>query len=83
MEEKTAWVTDLDSIYDVIDRMMRHGEFEELAAVLSRIVVSDLPTNLLLGILTASLPARNLPSRIRIFQDAEKFLSKELLSGLE
>src|SRR6266436_6087207 len=54
----------LDLIYDSMDEMMRKGEFDSLNSLLANINVADLSVDLLLGLLTATLPAKSrLPSR--------------------
>jgi hypothetical protein len=80
----------LDLIYDAADHMMRKGEFAQLDSVLANVRVSDLSVDILLAILTATLPAKSrLPSRTRFFNEIEKSLRDRdeyedgLLTGLE
>jgi hypothetical protein len=80
----------LDLIYDSIDESMRKNELKALDAVLANAPRADLSTDLLLGLLTATLPAKNrLPSRPTLFRDTEAVLRNRgeyeegLLTGLE
>jgi hypothetical protein len=80
----------LDLIYDSVDKLMRDGQFSKLDAILSGVPVASLTADILLGLLTASLPARNrLPSRKPLFRQIEQTfknrgqLEPGLLTGLE
>ena len=80
----------LDLLYDGIDELMRCGEFEQLDAVLARLAPTALSTNLLLGVLTATLPSRrSLPARRAILPVIEQALrsrgdyAEGLLTGLD
>jgi hypothetical protein len=80
----------LDLIYDSFDERFQKGEFEALEQLLSGIRPADLPVDILLGILTATLPARTkLPSRAELYQRVEATLKERgeyepgLLAGLE
>lgn len=54
----------LDKLYDEVDLLMREGKFEELNLLIKRLIVKDLETDILLGYLTATLPAKSkLPFR--------------------
>ncbi len=48
----------MDLLYDRIDEMMRMNQFDRLDAVLGEALVDDLSIDVLLGTLTATLPAR-------------------------
>ncbi len=50
----------LDLIYDCTDEMMSKGRFSQLDSVLSDIAICDLSVDLLLGVLTATLPGRHI-----------------------
>ncbi len=80
----------LDILYDKIDGLLRSERFDEVDQLLSNIDVDDLSPDLLLGILTASLPAKSkLPSRTVFFEKVETSLKDRgiwednLLVGLE
>ena len=54
----------LDLIYDRVDELLRGAEWSACAAVLDDINVSECSTDILLALLTATLPAKNrIPSR--------------------
>lgn len=80
----------LDLLYDNFDAMMRDGRFCELDALLRAERANDYRLDLLLGILTATLPGKSkLPSRGKFLKDAENVLRERgeyeegLLTGLE
>lgn len=80
----------LDLIYDSIDEMLLHGNFAEVDMLLSDAPVNDLSVDLLLGLLTATLPARSkLTHRLDFLNQTRASLCERgeleegLLSGLE
>lgn len=80
----------LDLLYDKIDAMMWGGDFLEIDSMISGVTVSDCSLDILLGVLTATLPARSkLPSRAKFFRDVDEILKQRgkyengLLTGLE
>jgi len=80
----------LDIVYDKVDTLLGKGEFEEVDALLKSVDPSSLSIDILLGLLTSSLPARTkLPSRGDLFIAVEKEVKRRgrwkngLLSGLE
>ena len=80
----------LDLLYDGVDELMQRGEFGQLDAVLARLGPATLSTNLLLGVLTATLPARHsLPARRALLPGIEQALRSRgdyeegLLTGLD
>jgi len=80
----------LDLIYDAVDQLMRDNQFERLDSMLVQTRVDDLSVDILLGILTATLPAKTrLPSRVAFFLAVEQLLKRRgdyeqgLLTGLE
>jgi hypothetical protein len=82
--------TALDLIYDSVDELMRKGEFAQLNSLLANLSVSDFSVDILLGLLTATLPAKSrLPSRHELYEQIETFLrhcgeyKEGLLTGLE
>jgi hypothetical protein len=82
--------TALDLVYDSIDELMRQRNFLALDSLLAHTQVGDVSADLLLGLLTATLPARkSLPSRRRLFHEVERVLrvrgeyEQGLLTGLE
>ncbi len=80
----------LDLVYDSIDEMLRTGKLSQLDSILATIPVNELSRDLLIGFLTATLPARSrLPARKKLFADTMRSLSERgefeegLLTGLE
>lgn len=80
----------LDLIYDSIDEILRHGQFSKLDSLLEQTLIEDQSTDLLLGLLTSTLPARSkLSSRKKFFSEVEVCLENReeledgLLTGLE
>ena len=80
----------LDLIYDAVDKLMRDRQFDQLDAILAPIAVVGLSVDILLGLLTATLPAKSrLPSRGAFFNAVEQSLKRRgvyeqgLLTGLE
>lgn len=80
----------LDLLYDSVDATIRQGRFAELDALLVGLCPADHSVDLLLGILTATLPARErLKSRKGFYRDVECTLTARgeldegLLAGLE
>jgi hypothetical protein len=64
LEEKGNIDSALDLLYDQIDARLKAGKFEDTDKLLQKLNVAKLSIDLLLGVLTASLPARyKLPSR--------------------
>jgi antitoxin (DNA-binding transcriptional repressor) of toxin-antitoxin stability system len=80
----------LDLIYDQVDEWMHRAEFDRLDGILENLPVADLSLDILLGLLTATLPAkRRLVSRAKLFHEIEQVLRDRgdyedgLLVGLE
>jgi hypothetical protein len=80
----------LDLIYDSVDDLLRKGNFDQLDSMLAAFPIAELSVDMLLGILTATLPAKSrLPSRGKLFKEIEKTLKERneleegLLTGLE
>jgi hypothetical protein len=80
----------LDLLYDRVDELMRTGQFEALDSLLQQVRLGDMSIDVLLGLLTATLPARSrLPSRQAFFRETENALREwgeyedGLLTGLE
>ena len=80
----------LDLLYAAIDKMFRNGAFPEVVAILRDAQVADLSMNILIGLLTTTLPVRRrLPARPEFFERVESILRKRgqlkegLLAGLE
>jgi hypothetical protein len=80
----------LDLIYDSVDELLRSNRFSELDAIIARVAADDCSTDVLLGLLTATLPARSkLPSRKHFFRAVNRSLKTRpeyedgLLAGLE
>lgn len=80
---------DLDRIYDWADLLMSAGRLADLDAAISGAKISDLSTDNLLGLLTATLPVRSkLPSRKQLYEEVERVLTDRgemepgLLDGL-
>lgn len=81
----------LDSIYDTLDEHFRNGRFAEVDEILTKIDVEKENTDVLLGYLTASLPASHkLKTRRGFYKKVEIKFNKtytwketvELLRGL-
>lgn len=65
----------LDLIYESTDRFMRAGAFSELDALLATTSPDTLSLDLLLGVLTATLPAKSrLPTRDSFLAKVEETL---------
>ena len=81
--------TALDSLLGYIDNKLHMGVFSELDQSISQLNLSELSINILVCILTSTLPAKSkLPSRTNLFSDIEKILKSRgeyeegLLTGL-
>jgi hypothetical protein len=90
LAQKGRLDTALDLIYDKIDDLFLAGQFEEVDSLLGKIDIRGSSVDILLGFLTATLPAKSrLPSRAPFFHKVEIFLQETgrmeegLLSGLE
>ena len=80
----------LDLLYDSVDEMLRSGKYSEIDSLLRDTIVDECSTDILLGLLTATLPARSkLPYRREFFDDSDRVLKhrpeyeKDLLTGLD
>lgn len=80
----------LDEIYSWADELMRAGRFQYLDAAIAAFHPEEMTTNNLLGVLTATLPAKSkLPARKAFYHDVERILTARgemepgLLAGLE
>jgi hypothetical protein len=82
----------LDNLYDNLDEHFRNGRFEVVDEILSGVDVENEHIDILLGYLTASLPARHkLVKRKEFYKKIEDKFSKDygypytadLLRGLE
>jgi len=80
----------LDLLYDSVDEMLRSAKYSEIDSLLHDTVVHECSTDILLGLLTATLPARSkLTCRKEFFADTDRVLKcrpeyeKGLLTGLE
>lgn len=80
----------LDLLYAAIDKMLRSGAFPDVDAILRDVKVADLSMNILIGLLTTTLPVRRrLPARPEFFGRVESILRQRgqlkegLLAGLE
>ncbi len=90
LESRGAVDAALDLIYDQVDEMLKAGKFDQVNQLLSTVEANSLSLDLLLGLLTVTLPARcRLPARSRLFREAETVLKlrgeweEGLLTGLE
>lgn len=90
LEKQGAVDAALDLVYDQVDGMLKTGRFDQVNRLLSMVEAESLSLDLLLGLLTVTLPARSkLPDRGRLFSGAETALKKRgqweegLLAGLE
>src|SRR5205085_1635394 len=67
----------MDLLYDHIDELMHTGHFEALDTILQRVSVRELSVDVLLGVLTATLPAKSrLSSRVELFRQTEAMLKE-------
>lgn len=79
----------LDLVYDFFDSLFRGGHFEAADKALQEIRVEIYNCDVLIGILTATAPAKSkLPSRTKFYDDVVKLIedlgySEELLGGLK
>ena len=86
LEEKGNLDGALAIIFDRLDQAFTSGMFEEADQWLKEIRHQSLSPDLLVGILAASLPAKDkLPSRSHLWRRAKETLANEkhLLTGLE
>lgn len=80
----------LDLLYDSVDELMQAGRFPDLDMLIRDIPVATTSVDILLGLLTSTLPARSkLPSRPRFFEAVSSAVrdrgedEQGLLAGLE
>ena len=80
----------LDVLYDRVDASLKKKQFQKIDDVLSEVDVNTLSVDILLGLLTATYPAKSkLPSRVAFFSAAEAAIKARgewedgLLAGLE
>lgn len=80
----------LDLLYDRVSHLLRSGRFDQLDFELAQITVEETSTDILLGILTATLPGRGrLRQRPDFFETVQEALVQRgeledgLLTGLE
>ena len=80
----------LDLLYDTVDELLRGQEFPRLDSILAHLEPQRYSVDILLGILTATLPARSrLPSRPNLVRESERLLRDRgdyehgLLAGLQ
>jgi len=80
----------MDLIFDRIDELMRKEQFSSIDSILRKVCISDQTGDVLLGLLTASLPARgDLPFRAEFCREVKSVLTARgefedgLLIGLE
>lgn len=79
----------LDLLYDAIDGMMQQDQLSKLDNVIAELEAGEYSLDVLLGVLTATLPVKNrLPSRPAFYQDVKDVVTQRgeyeegLLSGL-
>ena len=80
----------LDAIYDGVDSMFKSGKFKECDDLLRSLNVDTISTDVLLGYLTSTLPAKSkLPYRPEFYKKVEETIRQrkeyepDLLRGLE
>lgn len=80
----------LDVLYDRVDDLLKAKEFSTMDVFLRQANIDSLSVDILLGLLTASLPAKSkLPSRSRFYAEVESSIKRRgewengLLTGLE
>ncbi len=81
--------SELDKVYDNIDALLSSSNFEQCNSLLRGLNVNETGTDLLLGYLTATFPAKSrLPYRDTFYQNVEKVMLERkesepgLLTGL-
>lgn len=79
----------LDIVYDAVDELMSTGQFAQISSSISRLDAGDIDVDILIGVLTATLPAKSrLPTRDRLVSLVGNRLRElnenvaEVLSGL-
>ncbi|MFC1759412.1 hypothetical protein ACFL2H_11705 [Planctomycetota bacterium] len=79
----------LDIVYDRVDEMMLAGQFDEVNQTIADLNVDELSIDIILGVLTITLPGKSkLPDRNKFFEDAKRSLESRgehcegLLAGL-
>ena len=89
-EEMSGFPLDLDGLYLWAEEMMWAGRLVEIDHALAKAEIKDLSDDILIGLLTATLPVRSkLPSRKRFCEDVERTIKERgtwengLLVGLE
>jgi hypothetical protein len=90
LERRARIDSALDALYDRVDDSLKTGQIKTLDEMLREAKAGFFSTDILLGLLTATLPARSrLPARARFFADAEASIKARgewedgLLAGLE
>ncbi|HWD18547.1 MAG TPA: hypothetical protein VHB20_04665 [Verrucomicrobiae bacterium] len=80
----------LDLVYDYIDNLLTNSEFNRVNSILRNVALADASSDVLLGLLTSTLPARRkLWSRSRFYNDVELEFRRRgeweegLLTGLQ
>jgi len=80
----------LDLLYNSVDELLHQGKFAQLNSMIERVSVDDHSIDILLGMLTTTLPASSrLPARSQFFNDVERSIRNRgeyedgLLTGLE
>jgi len=80
----------LDTLYGWADGLMSSGRFADLDAAIAAYRPDEMPTDILLGVLTATLPAKSkLPARVQFYLDVERLVNARgengpgLLDGLK
>lgn len=80
----------LDVLYDRVDGLLRGKQFVAVDDLLQHLRVNALSVDVLIGLLTSTLPARSkLPSRAKFYSEAEASIRQRgeweegLLTGLE
>ena len=82
--------TGIDIVYDAVDEMLRHGEFPRVDAILTETQPKEYSIDIMLALLTSTLPATHrLPARRAFYDRFETWLKTAgeyedgLLTGLE
>jgi hypothetical protein len=80
----------LDVLYDRVDSLLRGKQFAAVDDLLQQVRVNALSVDVLIGLLTSTLPARSkLPSRAKFYSESEASIRQRgeweegLLTGLE
>jgi len=74
----------LDKLHDSIDSFFKRGSFSTVDIIIEYLAMRETDTDLLLGYLTVTLPAKSsLNNRAKLYERCKSMMNQELLKGLE